>query len=102
MVEQRSLTPGGVHDAGSETHHTTRRNLELKVYGVVALHHVDHLATAGAEDLDNLARVLAGRINDSQLDWLELLAVLIPLQDDLRAPNLELVALATHRLHENG
>ncbi len=67
---------------------------------LVALHHVDHLAACRAEDLDDLAGVLARHVHDRLLDGLEGRAVFL-LVDDLRAADLELVALAAHRLHEH-
>ena len=101
VVEQRRLATGGVEDAGAQTHDAARRDLELQVHAFRALDHVGHLAAAGPEDLDDLAGVLARHVDHGELDRLERPAALL-LEDDARAADLELVALAPHRLHEHG
>jgi len=94
-------SPRGVQDARAQAHDASRRDVELEVDALVALDHVEHDAAARPEDLDDLAGVLARHVHDGELDRLERLAAFL-LQDDLRAADLELVALAAHRLHENG
>ncbi len=96
-----ALAAGGVEDARAQAHDAAGRDLELEVHALVALHHVRHLAAARAEDLDDLAGELAGHVDDGLLDRLDLLAVLVRLDDDLRAADLELVAFSAHGLHEH-
>ncbi len=55
-----------------------------------------------AEELDDLAGVLARTLDDGLLDGLHHVAVLVLLEEDAGAANLELKALATHGLHEDG
>ena len=66
----------------------------------VARAHVYKLALAGAELLYDRADILLGDFDYQQLHRLAGLAVYF-LEDDLRARNLKLIALAAHSLYEN-
>ena len=64
--------------------------------------HARHDATGGAEDLNDLARVLVRALDDGLLDRLHLVAVLVLLKQNAGTTDLELKALAAHGLHQNG
>ncbi len=100
MVED-GLAVGDVEDAGLEAHDAAGGDAELEVGLLDAGAHVAHGAADVAEDLDDLAGVVVGALDDGLLDRLDNLAVLVLLEQDARAADLELVALATHLLHED-
>ena len=64
--------------------------------------HARHDAAGGAEDLNDLARVLVRALDDGLLDRLHLVAVLVLLKQNAGTADLELKALAAHGLHQNG
>ena len=88
-------------ELGAVADESSRRNAELKMScAAVTRAHVDKLALAGAELLYNCADILLGNFDYEQLHRLAGLAVYL-FENDLRARNLELVALTAHGLNEN-
>ena len=101
MVEH-ALAVGDVHDAVLKTHDAAGRDLKLKVRHDARGVHARHDATGGAEDLNDLARILVRALDDGLLDRLHLVAVLVLLKQNAGTADLELKALAAHRLHQDG
>ena len=64
--------------------------------------HARHDAAGGAEDLNDLARVLVRTLDDGLLDGLHLVAILVLLKQNAGTTDLELKALAAHGLHQDG
>ena len=71
--------------------------------GVVALDgsHIDQLALALAQLLDDIARKLFGNIDDALFDGLKALSFFIVMIDDLGLTDGEFIALAAHGLDKN-
>ena len=101
MVEH-TLAVRHVHDAVLEAHDAAGRDLELKMRNRAAGVHVGHDAARVTKDLDDLARILIGALDDSLLHRLHLVAIGILLKQHAGTTNLELEALAAHGLHQNG
>ena len=101
MVEH-ALAVGDVHDAVLKTHDAAGRDLKLEVRHDARGVHARHDAAGGAEDLNDLARVLVRALDDGLLDGLHLVAVLVLLKQNAGTTDLELKALAAHGLHQNG
>ena len=100
MVED-GLAVRDVEDSVLEAHDAAGRDLELEVRLGDARLHVAHGSAGVAEDLDDLAGVLARTLDHGLLDGLETTAVRTLLEEDLRSSDLELEALAPHVLHED-
>ena len=101
MVEH-ALAVSDVHDAVLKTHDAAGRDLKLEVRHDTRGIHARHDAAGGAEDLNDLARVLVRAFDDGLLDGLHLIAVLVLLKQNAGTADLELKALATHGLHQDG
>jgi hypothetical protein len=69
---------------------------------VAAILHIEQLAAAGAQHLDDHAYRLRARLDRHVFVRLEPLARLILVHQHRRTGHLELVSLATHRLDEDG
>ena len=96
-----TVAVGVCEELGAVANESSRRDAELKMScAAVARAHVDKLALAGAELLYNCADILLGNFDYEQLHRLAGLAVYL-FENDLRARNLELVALTAHGLNEN-
>ena len=100
-VREDGLAVRDVEDLGAQTHDAAGGDLEAQGGAVSVGAHVDHGAAVEAEDLDDLASVLAGGLHRSVLDRLHVDAVDL-LEEDLGAAHLELEALAAHGLHQDG
>ena len=78
-----------------------RRDEEFDLHAGADRRHLDHVALAGADLLDDRADALSGHVHDQTLDGLALLAV-DGLVQHARGRDLELIALAAHGLDEDG
>ena len=91
----------GSEDVVIEPNDAARGDGELEEGAAVLIVHHRHLALATGDDVDDLAGVLLGEVDREVLDGLVLDAVDL-VDDHLGLADLQLVALAAHRLDEDG
>ena len=98
-----SVALGICEEISSVTDQAAGRNGELKsCVAAVDYAHIEQLAFALAEFLDDVAREFLRDIDEAGLHRLEELAVFIPLIDYFRLTDREFVSLAAHGLDQNG
>src|SRR5437870_2427041 len=101
-----------VHDAGAArvgqklravAKQSPRRNLVQKAHhSLPRILHLEHRGPPWTELLDDDAEEFLGDIDRELLVRLQTLAVRTLTRDHARTRHLKLVALASHRLHQNG
>ena len=95
------FTGGRGHNLAAQSDQTAGRNLELEKLAAHMLFHLDHLAAADADKLDDLSGGTVGNVNRQGFDRLAFHAVDL-FVNDVRLGNGELITLAAHVFDQNG
>ena len=101
-VRHNGLARAGGQHVGAQADDAARRHVELQVDAVPAGGlHLLHLALAARDHVDDFARIFLGHVDGQLLDRFAAHAVYL-LENDLRLPHLQFVALAAHGFDEDG